>query len=275
SKMSGQSTYYNGSKEWVRNFLCPISLELMRDPVIVTSRQTYERSYVQECQIAPDNVIPYDFFDLWGQVDHWVEPYIRLTVERLRTAERPYLKGLLVQVIADALYYNASLTLNILQKLGVATEVFNLWFQMLQQTKKSAAVCAEIKSTCEGGDDIESVNQDGVKTVKKGHGDCGSLMPTITIDSMKMVTGYKLLKNKNYDLQQLPEPAERKHQLSAERDTKITEQIDRDVKRTHPDMHFFSGDSASAKAKQEALQLYPEGCLVDVAYATGVFGCSV
>ncbi|GJZ20193.1 hypothetical protein Tco_0556783, partial [Tanacetum coccineum] len=39
--------------------------------------------------------------------------------------------------IADALYYNASLTLNILKKLGVATEVFNLWFQMLQQTKKS------------------------------------------------------------------------------------------------------------------------------------------
>ncbi|GKD53693.1 importin beta-like SAD2, partial [Tanacetum coccineum] len=72
-----------------------------------------------------------------GVVDHWVEPYIRLTVERLRTAERPYLKGLLVQVIADALYYNASLTLNILQKLGVAKEVFNLWFQMLQQTKKS------------------------------------------------------------------------------------------------------------------------------------------
>ncbi|GKD60878.1 TBC1 domain family member 13-like protein, partial [Tanacetum coccineum] len=55
-------------------------------------------------------------------------------------------------------------------------------------------------------------------------------------------------------------------------DTKIIEQIDCDVKRTHPDMHFFSGDSASAKAKQEALQLYPEGCLVDVAYATGVFG---
>lgn len=41
--------------------------------------------------------------------------------------------------IADALYYNASLTLNILQKLGVATEIFNLWFQMLQQTKKSGA----------------------------------------------------------------------------------------------------------------------------------------
>ncbi|XP_059632843.1 importin beta-like SAD2 [Cornus florida] len=72
-----------------------------------------------------------------GQVDQWVEPYIRVTVERLRRTEKPYLRCLLMQVIADALYYNASLTLNILQKLGVATEIFNLWFQMLQQTKKS------------------------------------------------------------------------------------------------------------------------------------------
>ncbi|KAJ8547024.1 hypothetical protein K7X08_010610 [Anisodus acutangulus] len=74
-----------------------------------------------------------------GQVDHWVEPYISITIERLRRSEKPYLKCLLVQVIADALYYNAPLTLNILQKLGIATEVFNLWFQMLGQTKKSGA----------------------------------------------------------------------------------------------------------------------------------------
>ncbi|GER40807.1 ARM repeat superfamily protein, partial [Striga asiatica] len=72
-----------------------------------------------------------------GQVDHWVEPYLRITMERLHHTERPYLKCLLMEVVADALYYNASLTLNILQKLNVTTEVFNLWFQMLQQTKKS------------------------------------------------------------------------------------------------------------------------------------------
>ncbi|KAG6422846.1 hypothetical protein SASPL_113228 [Salvia splendens] len=74
-----------------------------------------------------------------GQVDHWVEPYLRITVERLRRTEKPYLKCLLIEVVADSLYYNASLTLIILQKLNVATEVFNLWFQMLQQTKKSGA----------------------------------------------------------------------------------------------------------------------------------------
>lgn len=39
--------------------------------------------------------------------------------------------------IADALYYNAALTLSILQKFGVATEIFGLWLQMLQQVRKS------------------------------------------------------------------------------------------------------------------------------------------
>ncbi|CAA7396144.1 unnamed protein product [Spirodela intermedia] len=72
-----------------------------------------------------------------GQVDQWVEPYLRLTIDRLKRAEKPYLKCLLIKVIADALYYNPSLTLGTLQKLGVATDVFNLWFQMLQQVKKS------------------------------------------------------------------------------------------------------------------------------------------
>ncbi|TYJ42664.1 hypothetical protein E1A91_A03G103500v1 [Gossypium mustelinum] len=37
-------------------------------------------------------------------------------------------------------------------------------------------------------------------------------------------------------------------------DTEIIEQIDRDVKRTHPDMHFFSGDSPLAKSNQDALK---------------------
>jgi hypothetical protein len=33
-------------------------------------------------------------------------------------------------------------------------------------------------------------------------------------------------------------------------DTDIIEQIDRDVKRTHPDMPFFCGDSQLAKSNQ-------------------------
>ncbi|KAF3457074.1 hypothetical protein FNV43_RR01731 [Rhamnella rubrinervis] len=74
-----------------------------------------------------------------GQVDRWVEPYLRVTVERLRRTEKSYLKCLLMQVVADALYYNAALTLSILQSMGVATEIFGLWLQMLQQVKKSGA----------------------------------------------------------------------------------------------------------------------------------------
>ncbi|CAH9080142.1 unnamed protein product [Cuscuta europaea] len=37
-------------------------------------------------------------------------------------------------------------------------------------------------------------------------------------------------------------------------DTEIIEQIERDVKRTHPDFHFFSGDTPFAKSNQEALK---------------------
>ncbi|KAK4433815.1 TBC1 domain family member 13 [Sesamum alatum] len=37
-------------------------------------------------------------------------------------------------------------------------------------------------------------------------------------------------------------------------DSEIVQQIDRDVKRTHPDIHFFSGDSTFAISNQEALR---------------------
>ncbi|KAL0373710.1 UNVERIFIED_CONTAM: Importin beta-like SAD2 [Sesamum radiatum] len=36
-----------------------------------------------------------------GQIDHWVEPYLRITVERLRRAEKPYLKCLLIEVVRN------------------------------------------------------------------------------------------------------------------------------------------------------------------------------
>ncbi|KAK4857316.1 hypothetical protein QYF36_026845 [Acer negundo] len=93
---------------------------------------------LEDADIEPaPKLIEVVFQNCKGQVDQWVEPYLRITVDRLHRTEKPYLKCLLMQVIADALFYNSSLTLSILHKLGVATEVFNLWFQMLQQVKKS------------------------------------------------------------------------------------------------------------------------------------------
>ncbi|KAK0608367.1 hypothetical protein LWI29_029702 [Acer saccharum] len=93
---------------------------------------------LEDADIEPaPKLIEVVFQNCKGQVDQWVEPYLRITVDRLHRTEKPYLKCLLMQVIADALFYNSSLTLSILHKFGVATEVFNLWFQMLQQVKKS------------------------------------------------------------------------------------------------------------------------------------------
>ncbi|KEH44552.1 putative importin-beta domain-containing protein [Medicago truncatula] len=93
---------------------------------------------MEDSDIEPaPKLIEIVFLNCRGLVDHWVEPYLRITIERLHRTGKSYLKCLLIQVISDGLYYNAALTLSILQKLGVASEIFNLWFQMLQEVKKS------------------------------------------------------------------------------------------------------------------------------------------
>lgn len=66
-----------------------------------------------------------------GRVDQWVEPYLMLALQRLRRAKNNHLKDLLIQVVANALYYNPLLTLSVLQKMGVVGEVFQAWLQML------------------------------------------------------------------------------------------------------------------------------------------------
>ncbi|KAK8556289.1 hypothetical protein V6N12_002698 [Hibiscus sabdariffa] len=93
---------------------------------------------LEDSDIEPaPKLIEVVFQNCRGQVDHWVEPYLRITLDRLRRAEKSRLKCLLVQVIANALYYNSTLTLGILDKFCVTSEVFNLWFQLLQQVRKS------------------------------------------------------------------------------------------------------------------------------------------
>jgi hypothetical protein len=39
-----------------------------------------------------------------GQVDHWVEPYLRITVERLNRTEKTYLKCLFMQLVRGPYY---------------------------------------------------------------------------------------------------------------------------------------------------------------------------
>lgn len=93
---------------------------------------------MEDSDIVPaPKLIEVFFQNCKGQVDHWVEPYLRLSIDRLRRTDKPYLKSLLLQVIANTLYYNPSLALQKLHTLGVATEIFNLWFVMLQQVRRS------------------------------------------------------------------------------------------------------------------------------------------
>ncbi|KAG8070677.1 hypothetical protein GUJ93_ZPchr0006g45077 [Zizania palustris] len=93
---------------------------------------------MEDSDIEPaPKLIEVVFQNCKSHVDQWVEPYLRLTIDRLRRAQKPYLKCLLIQVIANAFYYNPSLTLATLHKLGVVTEIFDLWFTMLEQVKKS------------------------------------------------------------------------------------------------------------------------------------------
>ncbi|KAG0567157.1 hypothetical protein KC19_7G115500 [Ceratodon purpureus] len=72
-----------------------------------------------------------------GRVDQWLEPYLRISIERLRKTKKNYLKDLLVNVVANGLYYNAPMCLTILQHLGVTSEIFQMWLQMLYAVKKS------------------------------------------------------------------------------------------------------------------------------------------
>ncbi|CAH8310505.1 unnamed protein product [Eruca vesicaria subsp. sativa] len=76
-----------------------------------------------------------------GQVDQWVEPYLRIALDRLRGAEKLSFKCLLIEVIANSFYYNASLALGILQRFGFATD----YMAAHAARKKKSGVLANFK----------------------------------------------------------------------------------------------------------------------------------
>ncbi|KAK9839718.1 hypothetical protein WJX81_008385 [Elliptochloris bilobata] len=71
-----------------------------------------------------------------GRVDHCVGHYIALALDRLPSAERSLLKDLLVNVVANALYYNPALALRELQQQSRLTTFFSTWFQMIFATQR-------------------------------------------------------------------------------------------------------------------------------------------
>lgn len=87
--------------------------------------------------------------------------------------------------------------------------------------------CCKTKQKCEGGDDIdEEQGQDEEVEKKRRHGGCGAQQPKITIDGMRIVAEFKASKKKADEQEQyMPEPVERKQQLSAEKVLSIFKQI--------------------------------------------------
>jgi len=66
-----------------------------------------------------------------GKIDHLIEPIITIAVDRLQKAKKTFLKVLLIEVVANALFYNAAFTLQILEKKNWTKNIFEAWFQLI------------------------------------------------------------------------------------------------------------------------------------------------
>nr|CAA36735.1 DNA-directed RNA polymerase [Arabidopsis thaliana] len=91
--------------------------------------------------------------------------------------------------------------------------------------KKILDACKN-KTKCDGGDDIDDVQSHSTdEPVKKSRGGCGAQQPKLTIEGMKMIAEYKNSKEENDEPDQLPEPAERKQTLGADRVLSVLKRI--------------------------------------------------
>ncbi|CAM6128982.1 unnamed protein product [Calypogeia fissa] len=95
---------------------------------------------------------------------------------------------------------------------------------------KKVLECCKSKQKCEGGDQIEEDTKEEAEK-KKRHGGCGAQQPKISIDGMKIVAEFKATRKRADEQDQyMPEPVERKQQLSAEKVLSILKRItDEDI----------------------------------------------
>jgi hypothetical protein len=100
--------------DFFENILVPLDNYISRgtDQFIACKDPDYQQSLwralssimtdqnMEDSDIIPaPKLIEVVFQNCKGQVDHWIEPYLRLTIDWLRRAVKPYLKSLLVQVV--------------------------------------------------------------------------------------------------------------------------------------------------------------------------------
>ncbi|KAG6556309.1 hypothetical protein Mapa_002251 [Marchantia paleacea] len=90
---------------------------------------------------------------------------------------------------------------------------------------KKVLECCKSKTKCEGGDEIEDDTKEEIEKKKK-HGGCGAQQPKISIDGMKIIAEFKQPRKRSDEQDQyMPEPVERKQQLSAEKILSILKRI--------------------------------------------------
>lgn len=70
------------------------------------------------------------------RVDALLPEILDLTVNRLKTCKTTSLKILLLEAIANSIYYNAPLVLHILQARDMVPTVFTIWFQTIPKFKR-------------------------------------------------------------------------------------------------------------------------------------------
>ena len=70
-------------------------------------------------------------------IDAFVGPYLHLTLQKWRTAERSDTRVLLVNVVANALWYNPAIAVTFLRQQGALMEVFSKWFEMIYTDKEN------------------------------------------------------------------------------------------------------------------------------------------
>ncbi|GLC37117.1 hypothetical protein PLESTB_000981600 [Pleodorina starrii] len=141
--------------EWAidywENILVPLDNFISRDPerFLTTTSPDYRTSLYGMVQAAltgdygERDVVPAAKLlevvlqNCRGRVDAWVAPYLQLALGKLQTATNRTLKDTLVLVVANALYYNAALTLGILSQMGAVGSFFSGWFAAIFAVKKS------------------------------------------------------------------------------------------------------------------------------------------
>ncbi|GJP29120.1 hypothetical protein CLOM_g11308 [Closterium sp. NIES-68] len=74
-----------------------------------------------------------------GRVDHWLPLYLQLALARMQKASLRHMKDLLMQVVANGLYYNPQLTLQALEGMGATAGVFQTWLTMLHAKSQTTS----------------------------------------------------------------------------------------------------------------------------------------